>query len=173
MLTPGLFGSHLRYSSIRKPNAPGHCGRALARHKAVTRLRSQRWAGSASMRGCHIAGITISGVRTGSSKVARPSICVSGLPREERGTSAIKSERRGMRIVSGKPGTTATTSRLSPNSARASSTGPVNAPLRDATTCRQAAYRSAETGPVSKGCPARARARRARATDRPWRRGAA
>jgi hypothetical protein len=39
------------------------------RHTETTISRSQRCAGSASTRGCHIAEITISGVRTGSSKL--------------------------------------------------------------------------------------------------------
>ncbi len=44
--------------------------RAFAvRHTETTVSRSQRCAGSASNRGCHIAEITISGVRTGSSKL--------------------------------------------------------------------------------------------------------
>ena len=56
-------------------HAAGGGGRGLdvTQHKAIAVSRSQRWAGSASMRGCHIAEITISGVRTGSSKVARAS----------------------------------------------------------------------------------------------------
>ena len=57
------------------------------------------------MRGCHIAEITISVVRTGSSNVARPSVSGSALLSEERGTSATKSDRRAMRIASRKPGT--------------------------------------------------------------------
>ena len=46
----GSLGRYLRRPSIRKPNASGYPGCALSRHKAITVLRSQRWAGSASMR---------------------------------------------------------------------------------------------------------------------------
>jgi len=114
-----------------------HRGGAAAWHTATTVSRSHLWAGSASIRGCHIAEIAIGGVRTGRSKPTRPSPVGSalvGLARPERGTSATKSVSRAMRIASGKPGTTATISRLSPSSSSASSTGPVNFPLRDATT---------------------------------------
>lgn len=79
-------------------------GGAATRHTAITTTRSQRCAGSASMRGCHMAEIAISGVRTGSSKAARPSVTGSALPRQDRGTSAIRSDRRAIRIASGKAG---------------------------------------------------------------------
>jgi hypothetical protein len=115
--------------SVAVTGAPLRGGLA-AWQTAIAIPQSQRCARSASMRGCHIADTTISGVRTGRSKPARPCPIGSGFdgmsPRHERGMSATKSVLRAMRIASGKPGTTATTSRLSPSSCSASSTGPVN-----------------------------------------------
>lgn len=75
---PGQMGNsllqkHRRHRSLRK--SVSYRDNAFARerhslwHTAITVLRSQRWAGSASMRGCHIADTAISGVRTGSSKL--------------------------------------------------------------------------------------------------------
>jgi hypothetical protein len=45
-----------------------------ARHTDITASRSQRCAGSSSTRGCHVADILISGVRTGSLKLCRPTL---------------------------------------------------------------------------------------------------
>ena len=57
------------------------------------------------MRGCHSADTSISGRRTGISKLRSPRASVSpgenALPRLERGTSAIRSVLAATRIASG------------------------------------------------------------------------
>ena len=131
------------------------------RHTDITASRSQRCAGSASTRGCHIADILNSAVGTGSSKLSRPDVVAWSLarllPRHERGTSAIKSEWRAIRIASGYPGTTTGIARRRPRFSNASSTGSMTSPSRDATTWLQAAYRSSVTPvPARSGCPIRA-----------------
>jgi hypothetical protein len=58
-------------SETEGPFRHGHRQRRglAVRHTETTVSRSQRCAGSASIRGCHIAEIAISGLRTGSSKL--------------------------------------------------------------------------------------------------------
>ena len=132
-----------------------------ARQTDITMSRSQRCAGSASMRGCHVADIMNPGIGTESSKLSRPDVASWSLPRllprHERGTSATKSDWRAIRIASGYPGTTTSIALTRPSFSKASSTDSMTFPSRDATTWLQAAYRSGVTpGSVKRGCPARA-----------------
>src|SRR5471030_480191 len=96
---------------------------------ASTKPRSQRCAGSASSRGCHICETVIASVRTGSGKLLTAAardfvlfLCVA--LKNELVTSATRSDALATAKAARKLGTTATTVRERPRAANASSTGP-------------------------------------------------
>ena len=89
------------------------------------------------MRGCQICDTVIPGVATGRSNTT---VFMSGpVSQNERGARPIRSDRDATAITVGKLGTMMLIRRARPNSARASSTGPVNWPFFDETTWSQAA----------------------------------
>ncbi len=117
-----------------------------------THSRSQRWAGSASARGCQNSETVMGAMATGSAKQCMP---VRSAAVWRSGTLATSSAPRARPTAAEKPPTVATTLRASPSAASASSTGPLSCARRATSTCRPPAYRAGVISPWHSGCPGR------------------
>ena len=103
-----------------------------AEHTSRTWPRSQRCAGSASIRGCQSNETVTSGVETGR---GNPCILARRFPVCRSGTFAIRSEPRARASAVEKPPTITAISRSSPSVSKAASIGPRSRPRRETLLC--------------------------------------